>query len=112
MPVDLKEVLESLPDGIVVLDRSGQVVEINAEACRILECSAEVIFGKVLGEALDGSKTPKEALERLAMEHEMILRTTCAAKCFSPLFAKKYIFLRIKCFRKVVLPAADFLLTF
>ncbi len=29
---------------------------------------------RVLGEALDGSKTPQEALERLAVEHEMILR--------------------------------------
>ncbi|MFP6591666.1 MAG: extracellular solute-binding protein [Candidatus Latescibacterota bacterium] len=32
------------------------------------------VNARVLGEALDGSKTPQAALERLAMEHEMILR--------------------------------------
>ena len=55
MSVDLKQVVEALPDGVIVLGSTGQVLEINSEACRILEYSAESILGKGLNEVLDAN---------------------------------------------------------
>lgn len=53
MPIDLKDVLEALPDGVIVIDAGGHVVDSNGEACRILERSAETLAGMPLAEALE-----------------------------------------------------------
>ena len=34
--LDLRRVLDAVPDGIVVVDRAARVILVNAEACRIL----------------------------------------------------------------------------
>ena len=74
MPVDLKQIVEALPDGIVVLGSTGQVVEINSEACRILECSAESILGRGLNEVLDS-------------DHPVLLQVGKAVKDGEPVIA-------------------------
>jgi len=43
---DLGHVLDALLDGVIVLDRHGRVERLNAEACRILEGSAETLAGQ------------------------------------------------------------------
>ena len=67
MPIDLKDVLEALPDGVIVIDAGGHVVDSNGEACRILERSAETLAGMPLAEAL-------EAFEPMATQVAAALR--------------------------------------
>jgi two-component system nitrogen regulation sensor histidine kinase GlnL len=43
---DLGHVLDALLDGVIVLDPHGRVERLNAEACRILEGSAETLAGQ------------------------------------------------------------------
>jgi len=45
---DLQDVLEALLDGVVVVDGEGRVELLNAEACRMLETSAEAACGQPL----------------------------------------------------------------
>ena len=52
MTVDLKKVLEALADGVIVVDADLRVLDVNSEACRILECSAEWLTGRDLHDAL------------------------------------------------------------
>ncbi|MEE8580376.1 MAG: ATP-binding protein [Myxococcota bacterium] len=62
MPRDLQNVLDAVLDGLVLLDRDGQVELLNAEACRILASSPETLSGAPLAETLG----PEHALIRLA----------------------------------------------
>ena len=43
MPFDIRRVLDSLFDGVVLVDADGGVALLNAEACRILETSTEAV---------------------------------------------------------------------
>jgi two-component system nitrogen regulation sensor histidine kinase GlnL len=43
--IDLRRVLDAVLDGIAVLDAEGRVTLLNAEACRVLETSAEAAVG-------------------------------------------------------------------
>jgi len=58
---DLAQVLDTLPDGVVVLDAAGTVEQINAEASRILELSPESMNGKPVERLLG----PDHAVARL-----------------------------------------------
>ena len=40
-PSEIQDLLDALLDGVIVVDGDGCVRELNAEACRILETSAE-----------------------------------------------------------------------
>jgi two-component system nitrogen regulation sensor histidine kinase GlnL len=59
---DLHNVLDALLDGVILLDSVGHVVLVNAEACRILEMSAEKGVGARLSD-LFGPDHPVIALE-------------------------------------------------
>lgn len=48
MSRDLQDVIEALLDGVVVVDARGRVELLNAEACRMLETSAEAACGQPL----------------------------------------------------------------
>lgn len=45
MARDLRQVLDAVIDGVVVVDATGAIDEVNAEACRILENSAQALAG-------------------------------------------------------------------
>jgi len=66
-PRDLARVLDAIPDGVVVLDDLGQVEQMNAEACRILELSRETVAGKpverLLGPAHAAARLARAALD-------------------------------------------------
>jgi two-component system nitrogen regulation sensor histidine kinase GlnL len=61
-PRDLHRVLDAMLDGIAVLDAEGRVALLNAEACRLLETSAEV----AVGARLDHIAAENPALAALA----------------------------------------------
>jgi two-component system nitrogen regulation sensor histidine kinase GlnL len=46
MSADLRRVLDALLDGVIVVDREGQVDRLNSEACRILGTSFEAVAGR------------------------------------------------------------------
>jgi two-component system nitrogen regulation sensor histidine kinase GlnL len=50
---DLKDVLEAVLDGVVVVDREGRIELVNGEACRMLETSAEFAAGLPLARVAD-----------------------------------------------------------
>lgn len=52
MPRQLQTILDAVLDGVVVLDSSGQVELLNAEACRILESSSASAAGAPLEKLL------------------------------------------------------------
>ena len=54
---DLFSVLDALLDGVILLDASGRVAHLSAEACRILEMSAEKGVGSKLTDLLDVTET-------------------------------------------------------
>jgi two-component system nitrogen regulation sensor histidine kinase GlnL len=62
---DLKDVLEAVLDGVVVVDREGRVEFVNGEACRMLETSAEFAAGLPLARVAD---PVFEALVRSVLE--------------------------------------------
>jgi nitrogen-specific signal transduction histidine kinase len=64
-PRDLKDVLEAVLDGVVVVDRAGCVEFVNGEACRMLETSAEFATGLPLARVADAAF---EALARSVLE--------------------------------------------
>ncbi len=59
---DLGHVLDALLDGVIVLDPNGRVERLNAEACRILEGSAETLSGQAVERLLG----PGHGVARLA----------------------------------------------
>ena len=59
---DLGHVLDALLDGLIVLDRDGRVERLNAEACRILEGSADTLTGQAVERLLG----PAHGVARLA----------------------------------------------
>jgi two-component system nitrogen regulation sensor histidine kinase GlnL len=61
--LDLQRVLDSILDGVIVLSSEGCIEEINAEACRILEVSAEKAPGREI-ERMVGADHPIVALAR------------------------------------------------
>ena len=61
--IDLQQVLEVLPDGVLVINEELRVLDANSEACRLLGCSAEWITGMALPRAL-GEEHP--VCERVA----------------------------------------------
>jgi len=64
---DRQNILDALPDGVVVVDAEGIVDWANGEACRILGHSAEVLSGVELGEVL-GPDHPVARLTRSVLE--------------------------------------------
>ena len=80
---DLKDVLEAVLDGVVVVDREGRVEFVNGEACRMLETSAEFAAGlplaRVAGPAFDALVRSVLGLGRPAVEDDRVV-----ARRFSP----------------------------
>jgi two-component system, NtrC family, nitrogen regulation sensor histidine kinase GlnL len=80
---DLKDVLEAVLDGVVVVDREGRVEFVNGEACRMLETSAEFAAGlplaRVAGPEFEAIVRSVLALGRPAVEDDRIV-----ARRFSP----------------------------
>jgi len=64
---DRQNILDALPDGVVVVDAEGIVDWANGEACRVLGRSAEVLSGVELGEVL-GPDHPVARLTRSVLE--------------------------------------------
>ena len=46
MAADLSRVLDSLLDGVIVVDAEGRFERLNTEACRILETSTDAVAGR------------------------------------------------------------------
>jgi len=75
----LQRVLEAVLDGVVVLSPEGAVEEINAEACRILETSAEMAGGRAFaslfepGHEVAGLVKTVQASRRAAIDHGVVL---------------------------------------
>ncbi len=70
----LKVVLDSVAEGILVIDHSGKIVSVNAAAENILKCDADKILGRYLKEVLD-DEAPLETLRTGVPYHarEMVL---------------------------------------
>ncbi len=66
MPLDYPNLLDAMLDGVIVLDADGGVAHVNAEACRILEVSAETLAGCEV-ERLLGRDHPLAGLVRSAL---------------------------------------------
>lgn len=62
VPTDLRHLLDAFLDGVVVVDEWGLVRQVNDEACRLLEASADAVHGRPVQE-LHG---PEHAIARLA----------------------------------------------
>jgi len=64
--LDVEGLLDALVDGVVLVDREGRIVHLNAEACRILEISPDVgpkrTFASLLGDAHPLAKLAAEVL--------------------------------------------------
>jgi two-component system nitrogen regulation sensor histidine kinase GlnL len=69
---ELRTVLDAVPDGVIVLDVSGKVEQVNAEACRILQSSDDALR-ELEVERLLG---PEHALARLARSVLAEVRST------------------------------------
>jgi two-component system nitrogen regulation sensor histidine kinase GlnL len=54
---DLESVLDALLDGVVLLDADGRAEQLNAEACRVLELSADAVVGQRLSAVLGSDQT-------------------------------------------------------
>jgi two-component system nitrogen regulation sensor histidine kinase GlnL len=67
MHCDPANILQALPDGVVALGPDGRVDWVNAEACRLLEQSSDVLIGGDLGRLL-GAEHPVARLARTAIE--------------------------------------------
>jgi two-component system nitrogen regulation sensor histidine kinase GlnL len=65
---DLHNVLDAVLDGVILVDPSGQILHVNAEASRILEISSEKAAGSRL-EGLFGPSHPVSDLNR-QVRHE------------------------------------------
>jgi two-component system nitrogen regulation sensor histidine kinase GlnL len=80
---DLKDVLEAVLDGVVVVDRDTRVELVNGEACRMLETSAEFAAGlplaRVAGPAFEALARSVIELGRPAVQDDRVL-----ARRFSP----------------------------
>jgi two-component system nitrogen regulation sensor histidine kinase GlnL len=80
---DLKDVLEAVLDGVVVVDREGRVEFVNGEASRMLETSAEFAAGlplaRVAGPAFAALVCSVLELGRPAVQDDRVL-----ARRFSP----------------------------
>ncbi len=61
MPRDERNILEALPDGLLIVDAHGKIDWANGEACRILGCSADVLAGAEVERLLG----PQHAISRL-----------------------------------------------
>jgi two-component system nitrogen regulation sensor histidine kinase GlnL len=79
-PRDLAHVLDALPDGVVVLDASGCVEQINAEASRILELSRESVAGRPVERLLGAD----HAVARLSREVLLGGGTSLESECPVP----------------------------
>lgn len=62
MARSLQDVMEALLSGVVVVDQTGAIEDLNSVACRILEHSREA----ALGLPVEGLVTPDHAVARLA----------------------------------------------
>lgn len=80
MARDLRQVLDALLDAVVVLDATGNVEQVNSEACRILDSSAESLAGlpveRLLGPDHPAAKLPRTVLAsgRAAVESDRVVR--------------------------------------
>ncbi|UCE86305.1 MAG: PAS domain-containing protein [Deltaproteobacteria bacterium] len=58
----MRQVLDAVMDGVVVVDAAGAIDEVNSEACRILENSADALAGRPVEQLLG----PDHAAAKLA----------------------------------------------
>lgn len=97
MPRDLRQVLDAVLTGLVVLDGEGAVEEVSSEACRIVESSPDALVGmpverllgahhataKLARSVLATGRPAIEADQRVERRHDTDLIVDVAA---SPLF--------------------------
>ena len=83
---DLKDVLEAVLDGVVVVDREARIELVNGEACRMLETSAEFAAGlplaRVAGSEIDALVRAVLELGRPAIEDDRVLARRFSADLF------------------------------
>ena len=77
VPIGHDAVVQSLPDGVIILDRRDRVVEINPAACKLLGVACHAIQGRpariVLGPCLhlvDRGRATEEILENVELDLE------------------------------------------
>ena len=68
IPVARSQIIESMSDGVLVLDAQNRIVDINPAMERFLDCKPATLLGKPAAEALDGWMKQNESL---ASEREM-----------------------------------------
>jgi two-component system, NtrC family, nitrogen regulation sensor histidine kinase GlnL len=83
---DLKDVLEAVLDGVVVVDREARIELVNGEACRMLETSAEFAAGlplaRVADPAIDALVRSVLELGRPAIQDDRVLARRFSADLF------------------------------
>lgn len=79
-PRDLSQVLDALPDGVVVLDADGRVEQISSEASRILELSRDAVAGRPVERLLGAD----HAVARLARDALATGGTSLESHCPVP----------------------------
>ncbi len=74
MPAELQDVLEALVDGVIVLGDDGRVCQLNGEASRILEISAETLTGVSLESALGADHPIVRLMRDLRNENRVTIQ--------------------------------------
>jgi signal transduction histidine kinase len=83
-PIAQHEIFEEMPDGVIVLDRRGQVAAINAAACRMLDIQPSAWVGRAAGELPGPSALAAELRALLAGKPPAELRSISYAGAVGP----------------------------
>ena len=81
----LDEVLDAIPVGLLILDRLGQVCDLNQQAASLLGAGREMVLGRPLNEVLPtGYKDIIKALRsRRQVARVRRIRPCCSRRCRS-----------------------------
>lgn len=69
-PIARNQILEQLADGLLVLNRREQIIDINDAAANLLNTSAEAVMGQEAVALFTGPLAPLQAYKKLDNDHE------------------------------------------
>jgi two-component system nitrogen regulation sensor histidine kinase GlnL len=86
-PRALENVLDALLDGVLLVNREGEIEDANPEACRILEASAEAIRGTSIERHSDTGREVARLAKRVFASGQPVVEdeVLCGRRAASPL---------------------------
>lgn len=88
-PLAMRLVFDSIPQGVLVVDRAGNVLDVNASATRLLDVDEQRLIGRPLSEALAGVKEIMEATKGGTPSGEVSFGEKTFSIRTRPLFSKR-----------------------